>query len=101
MKREVQGLTSIKTLRTIKHRSIPSTEGADGAELYLLKNNLIMARREEAGLDKRKKLLEKRISDIEERIIELEGKAPKKKRRKRRAAAEPVKSSMRVVRIDY
>ena len=100
MRKEVQGLSSVKTLRTIKHRSIPRAEGIDDAELYLLKNNLIMAKKEEAGIERRKEILGKRISGIEERISELEGRT-KKKRVKKRKTSPATKSSLRIIKVDY
>lgn len=100
MSREIRGLTSIRTLRKVKHRSIPRSEGTDDAELYLLKNNLILAKREKGAIEKRKETVDTKIIEIEGRIAELESRA-KKKRPKKRPAQPAMKSSMRVMKVDY
>ncbi len=100
MSKEIRGLSSIKTFRKVKHRSMSKWEGTDDAELYLLKNNLILAKKENVAVDKRRGVIGRRIKEIEERIRELEVKA-KKRPRKKRAAPTVKKSSMQVVRIDY
>ena len=100
MSREIRGLTSIRTLRKVKHRSIPRSEGTDDAEIYLLKNNLILAKKEKGAIDERKKTIEKKISEIEERVAELESNA-KKRRPKNRSVPPAIKSSMRVMKVDY
>jgi len=100
MRKEILGLTSIKTLRKIKHRSIPKAEGTDDAELYLLRNNLILANRERASVEKRKESVEVRIKEIEMRIAELES-GLKRKRPKKRIAPQPLKSGMQVMKVDY
>ena len=72
MKREIRSLGSIKTLTTMKHRSLPKTEKSNDAELYLLKNNLSLTQRTLASASRRKEVVEKKLEEIEERIAELE-----------------------------
>jgi predicted nucleic acid-binding Zn-ribbon protein len=100
MKREIKGLGSIKTLRKLKRKSISGAEGTDHAELYLLKNNLTMAKREISGVERRKKALEERISGMEQRITELEGKTPKKRGKKRNVPPQ-AKSPIQVLKVGY
>ncbi len=100
MKREVKGLEAIKTLRKLKRKSISGAEGTNHAELYLLKNNLTMAKREMSGIERRKEALEERISGMEQRIAELEGKTPKR-RGKRRNVPPRAKSPMQVLKVGY
>ena len=72
MKREIRSLGSIKTLMTMKHRSLPKAERSNDAELYLLKNNLALAQRELGSVSLRKETVENRIREIEQRVAELE-----------------------------
>jgi len=72
MKRELKSLSSIKTLMTMKHRSLPKAERSNDAELYLLKNNLALSQRELISVNNRKEVVEKRIAEIIQRVAELE-----------------------------
>jgi len=72
MKREIRSLGSIKTLMSMKHRSLPKAERSNDAELYLLKNNLALSTKELTSVSNRKEVVEKRIREIEQRIAELE-----------------------------
>jgi len=72
MKREIRSLGSIKTLMSMKHRSLPKAERSNDAELYLLKNNLALAQRELISVSRRKEVVEKKLEEIEQRIAELE-----------------------------
>lgn len=72
MKREIQSIRSIKTLMSMKHRSLPKAERSNDAELYLLKNNLALAQRELSSVSKRKEIVENKIRELEERIVEME-----------------------------
>ena len=72
MAKVIRSLASIKTLMGMKHRSMPRAERSADGELYLLKNNLTLSRRELASVDQRKAVVERRIKDIELRIEELE-----------------------------
>ena len=75
MKRDIGSIGSIKTLMSMKHRSLPKAERSNDAELYLLKNNLALAQRELSSVSKRKEIVENRIREIDERIAELESEA--------------------------
>jgi hypothetical protein len=75
MKRDIRSIGSIKTLMSMKHRSLPKAERSNDAELYLLKNNLALAQRELSSVSKRKEIVDNRIREIEERITELESEA--------------------------
>lgn len=72
MANEIRSLASIKTLMGMKHRSMPKAERSVDGELYLLKNNLALSRRELDSVSQRKAVVEGRIKDIEMRIDELE-----------------------------
>ena len=72
MANEIRSLDSIKTLMGMKHRSMPKAERSVDGELYLLKNNLALSRRELDSVNQRKGVVEGRIRDIELRIDELE-----------------------------
>jgi len=72
MKREIRSLSSIKTLTTMKHRSLPKAERSNDAELYLLKNNLALSQRALSSVNNRKDVVEKRIVEIKQRVAELE-----------------------------
>jgi len=72
MKREIRSLGSIKTLMSMKHRSLPKAERSNDAELYLLKNNLALAQRELTSVNNRKEVVGNRIAEIKQRIVELE-----------------------------
>jgi len=72
MKREIRSLGSIKTLMSMKHRSLPKAERSNDAELYLLKNNLALSQRELISVNNRKEVVGNRIAEIKQRIVELE-----------------------------
>jgi len=72
MKEDIRSLSSIKTLTSMKHRSLPKTEKSNDAELYLLKNNLALTQRSLASASRRKEVVEKKLEEIEERIAKLE-----------------------------
>lgn len=72
MKREIRSLGSIKTLMSMKHRSLPKAERSNDAELYLLKNNLALAQRELTSVNNRKEVVGNRVAEIKQRIVELE-----------------------------
>jgi len=72
MNREIRSLGSIKTLMSMKHRSLPKAERSNDAELYLLKNNLALAQRELISVSRRKEAVEQKIREVEQRIAELE-----------------------------
>jgi len=100
MGNEVRGLSAIKTLRKMNYRSIPKAEGAVESELYILKNNLMLSKKEKAAVKMRKQVVEKRISEIEKRIEELES-GVKRERPKDRPAPTTKQGSMRVMKFDY
>ena len=72
MKREIRSLGSIKTLMSMKHRSLPKAARSNDAEIYLLKNNLALVQRELTSVNKRKEVVEKKIQEILQRVAELE-----------------------------
>jgi len=72
MGKEIRSLGHIKTLMGMKHRSLPKADRANDAEIYLLKNNLSLSKKELVSVSQRKKVIETRIDDIESRISELE-----------------------------
>lgn len=72
MKRDIRSVGSLKTLMSMKHRSLPKAERSNDAELYLLKNNLALAERELSSVNHRKGVVENRIREIEERIALME-----------------------------
>lgn len=100
MGKEIRGLSSIKTLRKMNYRSIPKAEGAVESELYTLKNNLMLAKKEKEAIKMRKQAVERRINEVEERIEELES-GVKKERPRHRPAPTPKQGSMRVLKVDY
>ena len=104
MGKEIRSLGHIKTLMGMKHRSLPKAERANDAEIYLLKNNLSLSKKELASVSQRKEVVEKRIEDIENRIAELEEQELEKKAKMAEGGnAKRIrpKSNMKVMKMDY
>jgi len=104
MEREIRSLGSIKTLMSMKHRSLPKAERANDAELYLLKNNLALSKKELTSISNRKGIVEKRIGDIKERIAKLEreeGVTRTKDFADLPSKKTVPKSAIKVMRVDY
>ncbi len=99
MGKRVRSLTHVKTLMGMKHRSLPKAERANEAEIYLLKNNLSLSKKELGSISQRKNEIETRIADIENRIAELEKKA---QMADGQAAPKKLpKSGIKVMKMDY
>jgi len=104
MKKEIRSLGSIKTLMGMRHRSLPKAERANDAELYLLKNNLALSTKELSSITERKEVVEKRIEDIQARIVQLE---MEEGVTRTKGFADPPskktgpKSAIKVMRVDY
>ncbi|MCJ7808651.1 MAG: hypothetical protein MUP26_00170, partial [Desulfobulbaceae bacterium] len=79
MGKDIRSLGHIKTLMGMKHRSLPKADRANDAEIYLLKNNLSLSKKELASVSQRKQVIETRIEDIENRIRELDEQELEKK----------------------
>jgi hypothetical protein len=104
MGKEIRRLGSIKTLMGMKHRSLPKAERANDAELYLLKNNLAVSTKELSSITERKKVVEKRVEDIKERIakLEMEEGITRTKGFADASSKKPVpRGAIKVMRIDY
>jgi len=104
MGKRVRALGHVKTLMGMKHRSLPKAERANDAEIYLLKNNLTLSKRELESVNQRKKVVEGKIGEIENRIAKLEAQELEKKADRAQGGnvrkIRP-KSNMRVMKMDY
>ncbi len=104
MGKEIRSLGHIKTLMGMKHRSLPKADRANDAEIYLLKNNLSLSRKELVSVSQRKKVIETRIEDIENRIAELDAQELEKKAKLLEgddARKIRPKGNMKVMTMDY
>lgn len=104
MGKRVRSLGHVKTLMGMKHRSLPKAERANDAEIYLLKNNLSLSKKELASITQRKKVIEVRIGDIENRIALLEAQELEKKAKMAEGGdARKIRpnSNMKVMKMDY
>ena len=104
MAKEIRSLSHIKTLMGMKHRSLPKADRANDAEIYLLKNNLSLSKKELVSVSQRKKVIKTRIQNIENRIAELEIQELEKKAKM--AESGDVRkirpnSNMKVMTMDY
>ena len=104
MANDIRSLASIKTLMSMKHRSMPKAERSVDGELYLLKNNLALSYRELTSVDKRKAVVEGRIRDIESRIEHLEASLGIR-RRPPSISSQDLKTSpkggLKVMKVEY
>ncbi len=104
MSKEIRSLGHIKTLMGMKHRSLPKADRANDAEIYLLKNNLSLSKKELISVSQRKTVIETRIEDIENRIAELEEQELEKKAKMAEGGdtrkIRP-KGNMKVMTMDY
>jgi len=104
MGNDIRSLGHIKTLMGMKHRSLPKADRANDAEIYLLKNNLSLSKKELASVTQRKQVIETRIEDIENRIAELEEQELEKKANMAEVGdtrkIKP-KSNIKVMKMDY
>ena len=104
MGKDIRSLGHIKTLMGMKHRSLPKAERANDAEIYLLKNNLSLSKKELASISQRKKVVETRLEDIQNRIAELEEQELKKKAEMAEGGGvgkiRP-KGNIKVMKMDY
>ena len=104
MGKEIRSLGHIKTLMGMKHRSLPKADRANDAEIYLLKNNLSLSRKELVSVSQRKKVIETRIEDIENRIAELDAQELEKKAKLLEgdgAGKIKPRGNMKVMTMDY
>jgi len=101
MGKEIRSLGHIKTLMGMKHRSLPKAERANDAEIYLLRNNLSLSLKELTSVTRRKKVVEERISDIQERIEALEKERVENARDEGPKNIIPRSKNMKVMKIDY
>ena len=104
MGKEIRSLSHIKTLMGMKHRSLPKADRANDAEIYLLKNNLSLSRKELISVSQRKKVIETRIEDIENRIAELDAQELEKKAKMAESGDTPKirpKGNINVMKMDY
>lgn len=104
MGKDIRSLGHIKTLMGMKHRSLPKAERANDAEIYLLKNNLSLSKKELASVSQRKQVVETRIEDIESRIRELEDQELEKKAKVAEggdAGRIRPKGNIKVMKMDY
>lgn len=100
MAKEIRSLGHIKTLMGMKHRSLPKAERANDAEIYLLRNNLSLSRKELKSVTQRKQVIEERIADIENRIASLEAERSQYADEPSQKTITP-KSNVKVMKIDY
>ncbi len=102
MGKDIRSLGHIKTLMGMKHRSLPKADRANDAEIYLLKNNLSLSKKELVSVSQRKEVIETRIEDIENRIAELEAQELEKKAQMPGdGGRKRPKSNVTVMKIDY
>jgi len=104
MGKEIRSLGHIKTLMGMKHRSLPKADRANDAEIYLLKNNLSLSKKELASVAQRKQVIKTRIEDIENRIAELEEQEIEQKAKMAEggnAGKLRPKSNIKVMKMDY
>jgi len=66
------GLKSIRTMNTSKRRSIPGVQSSPYLDLYILHKEKGRLGREFCVIEKRKKSLQKRLSDINTEMAKLE-----------------------------
>ena len=104
MGKDIRSLGHIKTLMGMKHRSLPKADRANDAEIYLLKNNLSLSKKELASVTQRKQVIETRIENIENRIAELEEQELKEKAEMAEGGGvgkiRP-KGNIKVMKMDY
>jgi peptidoglycan hydrolase CwlO-like protein len=104
MGKRVRSLGHVKTLMGMKHRSLPKAERANDAEIYLLKNNLSLSKKELGSISQRKKVIENRIEDIQNRIAELEAQELEKKAKMAEGGdtrKKKPKGNINVMKMDY
>ena len=101
MGKEIRSLGHIKTLMGMKHRSLPKADRANDAEIYLLRNNLSLSLKELTSVAHRKKVVEERISDIQNRIETLEKERIENARNDGPEHIIPKSRNMKVMKIDY